>query len=275
MTSSRIEWHQIGVIAEKEFRDRIRNRWVLAIAALFVVFALVIAYMGAAQQGAVGFRGIDVTIAGLVSLVIYLVPLIALILGYDAIVGERDKGSLELLLTMPITRFELLIGKFAGLAAALACSTLAGFGLAGVMLSYQIGLAALLHYAVFLASALLLGLAFLSLAVLVSVVAGNRMRASGVAIALWFFYVLVYDLLLLGLLVLTEGRYHLGFFPVLLMLNPADIFRILNVFWLEDVRQIYGLATVFPRALADPWLLASAMVAWIVAPLACAIWRFK
>ena len=71
-------------IAEKEFWDRIRNRWVLAMAAVFALFALAIAYLGAAQQGAVGFRGIDATIASLVSLVIYLVPLIALLLGYDA-----------------------------------------------------------------------------------------------------------------------------------------------------------------------------------------------
>jgi Cu-processing system permease protein len=275
MTMMRVQWRPIGVMAEKEFRDRIRNRWILAVAVLFTAFALVIAYLGAAQQGSVGFRGIDVTIAGLVSLVIYLVPLIALILGYDAIVGERDKGSLELLLTMPITRLELLIGKFFGLAMALACSTLAGFGLAGVLLSYQIGLGALLHYAVFMVSALLLGLAFLSLAMLVSVLAGNRMRASGFAIGLWFFYVLVYDLLLLGFLVATEGKYDIRFFPVLLMLNPADIFRILNVFWLEDVRQLYGLAAVFPAALANVWILGAAMALWIAAPLAFAIWRFK
>ncbi|AMO22287.1 ABC transporter permease subunit [Ramlibacter solisilvae] len=275
MTAARVQWRQVGVIAEKEFRDRIRNRWVLAVAVLFTAFALAIAYLGAAQQGSVGFRGIDVTIAGLVSLVIYLVPLIALLLGYDAIVGERDKGSLELLLTMPITRLELVIGKFSGLAAALAFSTLAGFGLAGVLLSYQIGLAALLHYAVFMVSALLLGLSFLSLAMLVSVLAGNRMRASGVAIGLWFFFVLVYDLLLLGFLVVTEGKYDLGFFPLLLMLNPADIFRILNVFWLEDVRQLYGLATVFPAVLANVWILGAAMALWIAAPLAFAIWRFR
>jgi Cu-processing system permease protein len=270
-----IEVRQIGVIAEKEFWDRIRNRWALAVAAVFTAFALVIAYLGAAQQGAVGFRGIDVTIAGLVSLVIYLVPLIALILGYDAIVGERDRGSLELLLSMPITHLELLLGKFFGLAMALTFSTLAGFGLAGVILSYQIGLTALYHYAGFLVSALLLGWAFLSIAVLVSVTARDRIRASGVAIALWFFYVLVYDLLLLGLLVVTEGKFSLNFFPVLLLLNPADIFRILNIFGFEDVRRLYGLATVFPDSLANPWLLGTAMVLWIVAPLWLAIWRFR
>lgn len=273
--SARVEFRQIGVIAGKEFRDRLRNRWVLAVAVIFTLFALVIAYFGTAQQGAVGFHGIGVTIASLVSLVIYLVPLIALILGYDTIVGDREKGSLDLLLSMPITHLELLLGKFLGLAMALAASTLAGFGLAGVLLSCQMGPGALFHYAGFMASALLLGMAFLSMAMLVSVTAGDRMRASGIAIALWFFYVLVYDLLLLGLLVATEGKINVNLLPMLLLLNPADIFRILNIFGMEDVRMLYGLATVFPETLANPWLLGGAMVFWIFVPLALAVWRFK
>ena len=265
----------IGVIAEKEFWDRIRNRWVLAVAAVFAIFALAIAYLGTAQQGAIGFRGIDVTIASLVSLVILLVPLIALLLGYDAIVGERDKGSLDLLLSMPITRLELLLGKFCGLALALAFSTVAGFGLAGVMLSYHVGLGALYKYAVFLVSALLLGWAFLSLAVMISVTAGNRIRASGLAIALWFFYVLVYDLLLLGLVVASGGRFELTVLPALLMLNPADVFRVLNVFGFEEVKRMYGLATVLPDTMTNPWLMLTAMLVWIVTPLVVAIWRFR
>ena len=114
-----MEFKQIATIAGKEFWDRIRNRWVLAVALVFTVFALVIAYFGGAQQGAVGFRSIEFTIASLVSLVIYLIPLIALILGFDAIVGERERGSLDLLLSMPITRFELLLGKYLGLAGAM------------------------------------------------------------------------------------------------------------------------------------------------------------
>lgn len=51
---------------------------------------------------------------------IYLVPLIAVLLGYDAIVGEQEGGLLELLLSMPITRLAILLGKYLGLSAALA-----------------------------------------------------------------------------------------------------------------------------------------------------------
>lgn len=270
-----IEPRQIGIIAAKEFRDRIRNRWVLAVTVVFTAFALVIAYFGAAQQGAVGFRGIEVTIASLVSLVIYLVPLIALILGFDAVVGERERGSLDLLLSMPITRFELLLGKFLGLSAALACATVVGFGLVGVLLAAKMPVAAWYDYAGFMLSSVLLGMAFLSLAVTVSVFAGDRTRASGAAIALWFLFVLVYDLLLLGALVASGGSFGADAFPYLLLLNPADVFRILNVFHSDQVRTLYGLTTVFPERLANPGLLGAVMVAWIALPLGLATWRFR
>jgi Cu-processing system permease protein len=270
-----MEFSQVATIAGKEFWDRIRNRWVLAVALVFTVFALSIAYFGSAQQGAVGFRSIEVTIASLVSLVIYLIPLIALVLGFDAIVGERERGSLDLLLSMPITRLELLLGKYLGLAGALTFSTIAGFGLVGLVLSSQLDLNALFHYFGFMISSVLLGCAFLSLAVMLSVFAADRTRASGLAIAMWFFFVLIFDLLLLGVLVVTAGQWGGEALPYMLLLNPADVFRILNIFSLEDVRTLYGLATVFPPALAQPWLLGLVMAGWIVVPLAIAAWRFR
>jgi len=272
----RIDFRQVVTIASKEFWDRIRNRWVLVTAIVFAAFGLAIAYFGAAQQGGVGFMGIEVTIASLVSLVIYLVPLIALILGFDAIVGERERGSLDLLLSMPITRFELLLVKFTGLSAALAFSTLAGFGLVGILLSYQqLDSSGLYHYFGFVLSAILMGMAFLSIAVLTSVIASDRARASGAAIGVWFFFVLVYDLVLLGILVGTGGAIGGKAFPFLLLLNPADVFRILNVFGSEQARTFYGLATVFPQTLSNLWFLSLIMVLWIAAPLGLAAWRFK
>jgi Cu-processing system permease protein len=270
-----IEWRQVGILAMKEFRDRIRNRWVLAVAAVFTVFSLAIAWFGGAQQGAVGLQSAEATIASLVSLVIYLIPLIALLLGFDAVVGERERGSLDLLLALPITRGELLLGKYLGLAAALTLSTLAGFAAVAVLMAGQLGANGLYHYLGFMLSSVLLGLAFLSLAVLMSVLARDRTRASGLAIALWFGFVLVFDLLLLGALVASGGRVGGDAFAYLLLLNPADVFRILNVFSLDDLRTLYGLASIVPPALASPWLMGGAMLGWIVAPLLAAGWRFR
>ncbi len=271
---ARIDWHQVCVIATKEFRDRIRNRWVVAVAIIFALFALAIAYFGASQQGEVGFRSIDVTVASLVSLVIYLLPLIALILGYDAIVGERERGSLELMLSMPITRFEVLLGKYLGLSGALASSTVLGFGAGLLPLAVQLSRSDLFHYAGFVGSAILMGLAFLSMSMLVSVLAQDRVRASGVAIALWFFFVLIFDLLLMGALVASNGRLGSGMFAALLMLNPADVFRLMNIFSSEQVQTMYGLATVMPERLTDPKVLLAIMLGWIVVPFYLAHWRF-
>ena len=272
--NARIDWGQVRVIAAKELRDRIRNRWVVAVAIIFALFALAIAYFGASQQGEVGFRSIDVTVASLVSLVIYLLPLIALILGYDAIVGERERGSLELMLSMPITRFELLLGKYLGLAGALASSTVLGFGAGLLPMASQLSRNDWFHYAGFVGSAILMGMAFLSISMLVSVVALDRVRASGVAIALWFFFVLIFDLLLMGGLVASGGRLGSGMFAALLMLNPADVFRLMNIFSSEQVQTMYGLATVMPERLTDPKVLLAIMLGWIVVPFYLAHWRF-
>ena len=103
----------------------------------------------------------------------------------------------------------------------------------------------------------------------------DRTRASGLAIATWFFFVLVFDLLLLGLLVTSGGQFAGEQFAWLLLLNPADVFRILNVFSLDDVRTLYGLASVVPQSLGNPLTMGAVMLLWIVLPLALAHWRFK
>ena len=270
-----IEWRQVAALANKELRDRLRNRWVLAVAVVFAVFSLVISYFGGAEQGTLGPRSIEFVITSLVSLVIYLIPLIALLLGFDAVVGERERGSLDLLLALPITRVELLLGKYLGLAAALTLSTLGGFALMAGLLWRQFGGPGLYQAVGFVLSSVLLGLVFLSLALLVSVVSRERTRASGAAIALWFGFVLVFDLLLLGVLVASGGAFGGQALAYLLLFNPTDIFRILNVFSLDQLRGMHGLVSIVPPALGNPWAMGAAMLAWIAAPLGLAAWRFR
>jgi len=270
-----IEWRQIATLAAKEFRDRIQNRWVLAVAVVFAVFSLAISYFGGAEQGTLGPRSLEFVITSQVSLAIYLIPLIALLLGFDTIVGERERGSLDLLLSLPVTRLELLLGKYLGLASALALSTIAGFALMAALLFRQFGWIGLWHSLGFVLSATLLGLVFLSLALLVSAHSRERTRASGMAIALWFGFVLVFDLVLLGVLVASGGEFGGQALAWLLLLNPTDIFRILNLFSLDQLRGFNGLVSIVPAALGNPWAMGAAMLAWIVMPLVLAAWRFR
>ncbi len=258
----------IYAVASKEFRNSIRNRWVLAVSVILALLALSISYFGFAPRGETGFGGFEVTIVSLASLVTYLVPIIALTLGFEAIVGEVEGKTLELILTMPVSRLELFVGKFLGLSASLVVSTVFGFGFAGAVIAWQAGTAHAGSYLFFILTSVLLGLAFLSLALLISVVVKERSKAVGWVVFFWFFFVLIFDLLLIGVLVGTGGKINPTLFSALLYLNPTDVFRLMNLTSVESVRVTYGLATLTKGGLFSPSLLFAVMVLWIFAPLA-------
>lgn len=177
---------QIWSIAGKEFSDGLRNRWLLAISLLFAILAVGIAWLGAAASGQVGFTSIPATIASLASLATFLVPLIALLLAYDAIVGEDEGGTLMLLLTYPLGRGQILLGKFVGHGLILALATLIGFGCAAVAIALLVDDVELgmLFWAFgrFMVSSTLLGWVFLALAYVLSSKASEKSSAAGMAL---------------------------------------------------------------------------------------------
>jgi Cu-processing system permease protein len=269
---------QIWNIARKELSDGLRNRWMLAISLVFALLAVGIAWFGAAASGQIGFTSIPATIASLASLATFLMPLIALLLAYDAIVGEDEAGTLMLLLTYPISRGQILLGKFVGHGMILGLATLMGFGCAALAIAVlvpEVELAMLVWaFARFIVSSTLLGLVFLALAYVLSSRANEKSSAAGLALGLWFLFVLVFDLALLAVLVISEGAFSPDALPWLLLLNPADIYRLINLTGFES-----GSSTVGVMALAGDLPVSSAvlwgcLVAWVGASLALAHWMF-
>ena len=114
------------IIAAKEIHQAIRNRWVLAATLLLAGLALSLTFLGSAPTGNVGVRTLDVVVVSLSSLTIFLVPLIALLISHDAIVGEMERGTMLLLLSYPVARWQVLLGKFLGHLAVLAFATCLG-----------------------------------------------------------------------------------------------------------------------------------------------------
>lgn len=263
--------NSIWTIARKELSDSLRNRWLIAIALVFATLAVGIAWFGAAASGQVGYASTPATIASLASLGIFLIPLIALLLAYDAIVGEEEGGTLLLLMTYPLSRGQLLFGKFLGHGLTLALATLAGFGVAGVAIALLVEDVAVGALAVamlrFIISTTLLGWSFIALAYVVSVRVGEKPVAAGLALAIWFFFVLIFDLLLLGTLVASQGEFNPDLLPWLLLLNPTDIYRLLNIVAFSDGAQLSGVLSLgadLPVGPAGLWL---ALVLWFVIPL--------
>jgi len=258
-------------IARKELSDGLRNRWLLAISLLFAVLAVGIAWLGAAASGQLGFTSVPATIASLASLATFLMPLIALLLAYDAIVGEDESGTLMLLLTYPLGRGQILLGKFVGHGLTLALATLIGFGcamLAIAVLVKDIELTLLLWaFGRFMLSSTLLGWGFLALAYVLSSVSAEKSTAAGFALGVWFFFVLVFDLVLLALLVLSEGKFSPDLLPWLLLLNPADVFRLINLSGFDSSANAVGVMALGSDLPMPGVLLWLCLSLWVAAPL--------
>lgn len=269
----------ILTIARKEFKDGLRNRWVIAITVLLAVFALSLSLLGSAPAGATKANPVAVTVVSLASLSIFLLPLIALLLSYDAIVGDVERGTMALLLSYPLTRWQVVAGKYLGQLLILAVATVIGYGIAGFgMAFWHKGIGwqwpVWQPYMLFVGSSVLLGAAFLAMGYLLSTLVRERATAAGLSIGVWLLFVLIYDLLLLGILVADKGQHvSAQMLDVALLLNPADAYRILNLSGgSAALSGMLGMAG--QSALQPPALFASLMI-WTAAPLMLAIFLFQ
>ncbi len=270
---------QIWNIARKELNDGLRNRWLLAISLVFALLAVGIAWFGAAAAGQVGFTSIPATIASLASLATFLMPLIALMLAYDAIVGEEEGGTLTLLLTYPLGRGQILLGKFLGHGLILALATLIGFGCAALAIGALVEdvKLSLLAWAFgrFMISSTLLGWVFLALAYVLSSLAKEKSTAAGLALGLWFLFVLVFDLALLTVLVVSEGKFSPELLPWLLLFNPTDIYRLINLSGFDVGSSAVGVLTLGEDLPISGWLLWGCLIVWVGISLLFAYWLFR
>lgn len=273
----------VGIVLQKEFLDNVRNRWILGLSAIFVVLTLVWSYFGATQTGGgAGFQGFSDTIFGMLSITIFLVPILSLMLSYGSIVGEKESGSVHLLLAMPITRPQALVGKFLGLAAVITISVVAGLGIAGAVIMAFAGTEGWPNFLAFIVGTILLSLAFLSLGFLVSTVAKRRSVAVGLAVLIWFIMAVIFDLVVLGIHVAAGGDFSFlpgqqivfpDWFYVVTLANPVDAFgyfasRVFNF------TGALGFEYLFPDFLTV-WTGVASMTLWALFPFLAALWLFQ
>lgn len=268
----------LWVLAAKELRDGLRNRWVAACVLLLGGLALALSLIGTAPTGAVKASVLESAVVSLSSLSVYLLPLIALMLAYDALVGEAERGTLALLLTYPVRRWQVVVGKFIGHSLILLIAILLGYGTAAVagVASADFDLAGLDAYLAMMGSSLLLGMVFVALAYLISILARERATAAGMAVGLWMLFVVLYDLLLLGLLLVDEQqRIGAGLFSTLLLLSPADVYRVFNLAAFGEVARFTGVSGVGAGEGFSAGVLLALLAAWVLVPLLLTVQLFQ
>ena len=264
-----MELNAISTVAWQELTINVRNKWTLVFAAAFGVLVLAISYFGLTTAGNLGFQGFTRTSASLLNLVLYVIPLLSLSMGTLSFTSEKSNS--ELLFAQPVTRTEILIGKLAGLFASITLAMLIGFGVAGVIIASRVGSEGSIRYPLLVVFSLLLVLVFLSLGILVAMLCHRKTKAFGIALFLWFFFVLFYDLLVIGLTFLLTERTANTFIFASLFGNPVDMVRVASLIVL-DGKEIFGTAgAALLRFLggekASLVLLLIGLLVWIGVPL--------
>ena len=267
---------RILATAQTEFRIALRNRWVTIAVVLMALFSLVLSAAGSAPTGDLGVDRLSVTVASLTSLAVYLVPLVALLMSFDAVAGEVERGTLPLLLTYPVARVEILLGKLLAHLAVLTLAVCVGYGLAAIAALWvdpdaMSGLPALARLTW---TSVLLGATFLGAGYALSSLARRPSGAAGLAMGLWLGAVVLYDLGLLAAVVADNGGWFTtNAFPVALLANPADAFRLYNLAASEATAAAAGVAGA---ANSIPlWQSAASVLLWPVLALTLATAAFR
>lgn len=254
-------------VAAIELRLGSRNRWILLSAIVLTVFALVLGFIGATPTGTVKVDPLTVTVANLATLSVYLVPLMALLLAFDAIAGEVERGTIQLVLASPISRSALIAGKFLGHLAVLGFAIILGYGLAGAAIflfagGTTEGLVSLLRLTL---TSIGLGAAFLAIGYVASALTRQSGTAAAFAVGIWLVAVVLYDLALFGALVAdADGVFARSVFPWMLLVNPADAFRLYNLALLDTGGSGASLSGITAALPFPAWAGVVSLAFWTV-----------
>jgi Cu-processing system permease protein len=258
----------ITAIAARDIRSGVRNRWFMLYAVVFILLSVGFSMLAMGGSTLTGQPGFGRTAAGLLNLMLLMVPLIGLTIGAQSIVGERQDRSLDYLMAQPISTREIFVGKYLGAAASLALLLLLGFGVSGVVMAVRGAATGLGDFLLLVLLTTLLGLAMLSVGYLISSRSPQTAAALGIALTAWLVLVIVGDLGLMSSAIVMD--LNPGTLLTLTLINPLDVYKLLGVDLLQTSLDVLGPAGVYANAqlggMLTP-LLAVLLLAWIVAPL--------
>ncbi|GAA0240200.1 ABC transporter permease [Haladaptatus pallidirubidus] len=269
-----------AVVARKDFEDAARSKMLWAITALFVLataggmYAVSMVNDNYTAKQTVGFLSSPATL---------IVPLAALVVAYLAIAGERESGSIKLLLGLPHTRRDVVLGKLIGRSAVVGVATIIAFVAGAIVLLVRYGSFPVTELLVQGIVTLLFGLVFVGIAIGFSSMTATRSRAMAGAIGLYFLFQLGWSIIPMGAYYLLEGGIPNpmdGFPPwylLLQILNPANAYVVVANFLTNPGGQnmYQSLVTGDAPFYLEGWFALVILFVWLLLPVSLGYLRFR
>ncbi|MEA2947305.1 MAG: type transport system permease protein [Alphaproteobacteria bacterium] len=201
--------HGLGVVILKELSDHLTSvrmrvlEWLVVLVALAALYGAIQQIRDVTAEDPFLFLRLFTTsrdpLPSFVSFLSFLVPLIAIGLGFDAINGEHARRTLSRILSQPIYRDALLFGKFIAGLCTLAISLIALWLLVIGLGLYLLGVPPngeeMARALIFLLVTIIYAGVWLALALLFSIVFRSAATAALVTLGLWLFLTLIWPAL--------------------------------------------------------------------------------
>lgn len=107
MNALRESWKRQWEIARLDLVDVRQSRWVWFHTALYLLLAAMFLFVGMRESQVLGFTGMGRVLLSLCNALVLVLPLLALTASVQVVNRYRQDGTLELLFSLPISRWEL------------------------------------------------------------------------------------------------------------------------------------------------------------------------
>lgn len=273
-----MSWH---AVARKDFHDSTRSYLMIGLSLVFILVVSAVASL-------LGYFTDQPSISGVLNAVhilfSYLVPLLGLVVAHGAIIGERDTGSIKLLLALPHSREDVVLGKVLGRTGALTIPIVIGLLLPVIVLialGSSINAPQFVGYMILTA---LVGMSFVAIAVGFSALLSTRIRVIGASLAFYFVFVILWRIINQAsfvILLMVAGKW-----PEWMPLDPNETLQAFKIFsptgdfFILKTALLNGhlFASDVPQNVAGANVQFSALLmllVWILLPITLGMYRFN
>lgn len=261
-------------LVKKEFFDKFRNKWVIAITLLWIGLIIFVSIVGSyGIWGVEKIESLEFVVEGGSGLIQLLIPIIAIILGYKTIAEEVDSKTIGLLFTSNLDRTSIVMGKFLALFSVLAISIVGGLGAGGLVIGFSVGFGEAGIYLGFVLLSLLFGATYIAISMAMSSVVTKVSRALAGGVFIWLFFHVLWNFIRLALFYATGNNL------MRMAESPPDWYSFIEFFnpnntFSMAVNRLLGRAGELPSLIDIP-LTTIVLILWIVIPILLGLLYFQ
>lgn len=189
-------------IARKEFTDAITSKRLWLIAGIFLLFSIASTYatsFGFKMRVGQATRQMVQIASTIASTTAYIAPLLGIALAFDAISGERERGTLRILLSRPIYREDVINGKIISALAiiglTMTVSSLTSVSVSILLHNVAVTLDDIMRICLFIVFSIVLSFAYYAFSLFISTFSNKSSHSLIISIGVWIFFTFILSII--------------------------------------------------------------------------------